>query len=57
MSSVLKEAFMKGARRALKYGYFAPITAAWLASTRHGSYLRHLRALYRLTFWKGRLHP
>lgn len=57
MLSVLKESFMKGWRGGLKYGYFAPITAAWLAITRRGTYLFHLRAIYRLAFWAGPLHP
>lgn len=33
--------------RTLRYGYFAPIQAAWLMWTRKGGYFRHLRALYR----------
>lgn len=35
-----------------RYGYFAPLTAAYLALTRPGSYLWHIRALYRLSFRK-----
>lgn len=57
MFTPLKAAFMKGWRGGLRYGYFAPVTAAWLAITRRGSYLHHLRALYRLTFWGGPRHP
>lgn len=41
---------MNAAKRTLRYGYFAPLQAAWLARTRKGGYFRHLRALYRLTF-------
>ncbi|MDP2401136.1 MAG: hypothetical protein Q8M66_04090 [Actinomycetota bacterium] len=34
------------------YGYFAPLTAAYLVLTRPGHYLWHIRALYRLSFRK-----
>lgn len=44
--------FMHGFRRGmigtLRYGYFAPITALYLAATRKGGYLRHFMALHRL---------
>lgn len=46
--------FLAGFKRAAvgtwRYGYFAPLTAAYLALTRSGSYLWHIRALYRLCF-------
>jgi hypothetical protein len=53
----LKSEFIRGFRGCYRYGFFAPFTAAWLAVTRPGSYLRHLKALYRLDFWKGRRWP
>lgn len=48
--SLLAMSFQDAAKRSLKYGYFAPIQAGWLAGTRHGGYFKHLRALYRLAF-------
>lgn len=51
------EAFMKGIRGGWRYGYFAPLTAGWLAVNRRGGYFRHLRGLYRLTFWHGKMYP
>lgn len=42
--------FKKGARGTWKYGYFVPITALYFSMTRRGSYLWHIRALYRLCF-------
>ncbi len=36
--------------RTWKYGYFAPLMAAWFVLKRQGGYVFHLRALYRLTF-------
>lgn len=48
--------FKRSFKRALKYGYFAPLTALWLAFKRPGGYLRHLLALYRLCFWKGSMY-
>lgn len=42
--------FRHGFIRGLKYGYFAPLMVLVAACTRPGGYLRHLRALYRLTF-------
>lgn len=56
MFSELKAAFLKGARGTLQYGYFAPLTAVWLFATRPGSYSWHLRALYKLAFWRGKLY-
>lgn len=46
VSDTLKDAAM----RTLRYGYFAPLQAAWLTRTRRGGYFRHLKALYRLAF-------
>lgn len=43
------QGFIKGVKETPR-GYFAPLTAAWFASKRHGGYFWHLRALYRLTF-------
>lgn len=57
MITELKSEFIRGFRGSLKYGYFAPLSAAWFAVKRPGSYLRHLRALYRLDFWKGKRWP
>jgi len=57
MLSEFKTAFFKGARGTVRYGYFAPLTAAWLFATRSGSYGWHLKALYRLAFWRGKLYP
>lgn len=57
MLNELKDSFMKGARGCLKYGYFAPLTAVWLTIKRRGGYFRHLRALYRLAFWRGKMYP
>lgn len=48
-----KNGFIKGLRGTWKYGYFAPLKAAGFAITRPGSYLWHLRALYRLCYWRG----
>lgn len=57
MLSELKTAFLRGARGTLRYGYFAPLVAMWLFATRPGSYGRHLKALYKLAFWRGKLYP
>lgn len=51
------DAFLKAARGTLKYGYFAPLTAAWLSVKRPGGYFWHLRALYKLAFWHGKMYP
>lgn len=40
-------------RRAIKYEFFAPLQALWLAFTRPGGYFKHLLGLYRLSRWKG----
>ena len=40
------------ARRAV-CGYFAPLTALLVTHRRGGSYIKHLKAIYRLTFWQG----
>lgn len=47
------DTILKAARGTLLYGYFVPITAAWLAIRRPGSYIWRLRALYKLAFWSG----
>lgn len=57
MFNELKDSFMKGFRGTLKYGYFAPLTAVWLAIKRPRNYVWHLKALYRLAFWRGRMYP
>ena len=54
MNEELKRGVLKAAHHTCRYGYFAPLTAAWLAITRSGNYFRHLRALYRLSFWRGK---
>ena len=54
MNEALKRSFLKAAHHTWRYGYFAPLTAAGLAITRPGNYLWHLRALYRLSFWRGK---
>lgn len=51
MNDLLDE-FKNAAVRTWRYGYFAPLTAVYLALTRQGGYLRHIRALYRLSFKK-----
>lgn len=56
MPNELRKAFLRAARGTWKYGYFAPLTAVWLAIMRPGGYLRHLRALY-LFFWRGKMYP
>ncbi len=48
-----KQGFTKGWIGAWRYGYFAPITAVMLAITRPGSYFWHIRALYRMCYWRG----
>lgn len=53
----MMEAFAKGFRGALKYGYLAPLTTTWLAVKRPGGYFWHLRALYRLAWWHGKRYP
>jgi hypothetical protein len=53
MIKELTRGFVKGAHHTWRYGYFAPLTAAWIAITRSGNYFWHLRALYRLSFWGG----
>lgn len=44
------DGFKTGFRRSWRYGYFAPIMALYYSMTRPGSYITHLRALYRLCF-------
>jgi hypothetical protein len=46
--------FCKACVRTWKYGYFAPLIALVAACARPGSYVWHVRALYRLTFGKKR---
>jgi len=50
--SYFVQGFKKGFIGTWKYGYFAPLTAAYFAATRKGNYFWHLRALYRLCFGK-----
>jgi len=49
--------FMRGARATVKYCYFAPLMAMFFTISRRGGYFWHLRALYRLCFWRGRKYP
>ncbi len=53
MIDELKRSFVKAAHHTWRYGYFAPIKAVGFAITRPGNYFWHLRALYRLSFWRG----
>lgn len=53
MKNSFKAEALKSFRRALRYGYFAPLTAAGLVFSRPGGYWMHLTALYRLCFWRG----
>lgn len=45
-----RQGFLKGLIATWRYGYFAPLIALRLTLTRKGSYFRHLKALYRLSF-------
>lgn len=50
MQTFSPHALAQAAMRVLRYGYFAPLQAAWLTTRRPGGYCRHLAALSRLEF-------